>query len=141
MKFKKIHGMWRTRLYATWCSMKSRCYNKNNKSYKSYGGRGIQVCDEWMKFPAFQQWALATNYNDSLTIERADNNQHYTPANCSWIPLSHQSRNRRNVVRFKGEHAREASLRLGGNKALVSIRMYKGWSIEKAFTTPLGDLH
>lgn len=33
------HGMSDERLYAVWCSMKARCYNKNNQAYHNYGGR------------------------------------------------------------------------------------------------------
>lgn len=33
------------RLYPLWKSIKYRCYNKNAKSYKDYGGRGIKMCD------------------------------------------------------------------------------------------------
>src|ERR1700743_3503941 len=36
-------------MYNTWLGMKSRCYNKNNLKFPSYGGRGIIVCDEWRK--------------------------------------------------------------------------------------------
>lgn len=36
----------KTKLYENWCSMKNRCYNKKNKDYYNYGGRGIVVCDE-----------------------------------------------------------------------------------------------
>ena len=28
--------------------MISRCYNKNNKRYDRYGGRGIDICDCWL---------------------------------------------------------------------------------------------
>ena len=42
------------RLYGIWSSMKTRCNNPNRRSYGYYGGRGIQVCDEWEdSFEAF----------------------------------------------------------------------------------------
>ena len=34
--------------YNAWHSMKDRCYNKNNQSYKRYGGRGIKVIKRWV---------------------------------------------------------------------------------------------
>lgn len=41
-------------------------------------------------------------------------------------------------MKYSGETAKEASLRLGGGKNLVSQRINdSGWEIEKAFTTPV----
>jgi len=34
--------------YNSYRCMKSRCYREKDPSYKYYGGRGIEVCDEWM---------------------------------------------------------------------------------------------
>ncbi len=42
----KKHGYYKHPLYTVWKNMKKRCYNKNNKQYKDYGGRGITICDE-----------------------------------------------------------------------------------------------
>src|SRR5690606_20715304 len=33
--------------YNIWCDIIKRCYNKKHKSYKSYGGKGVAVCDRW----------------------------------------------------------------------------------------------
>ena len=44
-KFIKEHGMKGTKLYRVWCSMKERCNNPHNKSYKDYSGKGIRVCE------------------------------------------------------------------------------------------------
>ena len=42
------HGMWNTKVFRVWISMKSRCSNANSPSYKNYGARGIKVCDRWL---------------------------------------------------------------------------------------------
>lgn len=56
---KKTHSMSKTKLYHVWCSMKRRCYNKNNHAYKSYGAIGIKICDEWVNnFIAFYEWSI-----------------------------------------------------------------------------------
>ncbi len=34
-------------LFRTYVNMKTRCFNKRNKAYPNYGGRGITVCDRW----------------------------------------------------------------------------------------------
>lgn len=35
-------------LYKIWNGIKRRCYNKKDKSYPDYGGRGIKVCERWL---------------------------------------------------------------------------------------------
>lgn len=42
-------------IYAIWQQMIHRCYNKNHKSYKTYGGVGISICKEWHNFTNFHK--------------------------------------------------------------------------------------
>lgn len=73
------------RLYNIWMNMKMRCRNKNDRNWSRYGGRGITVCREWLDFAAFQGRALANGYNETLTIDRVDNDRGYMPSNCEWV--------------------------------------------------------
>ena len=52
-------------LYPVWIDLRRRCVNPNNKRYKDYGGRGIKVCNEWMKdFRPFYNWAIGNGYGE-----------------------------------------------------------------------------
>lgn len=94
-RFKK-HGMCKSRLYSILTDMKSRCFNKNNKRYNDWGGRGITICDEWLENPEkFILWANENGYSDKLTIERIDNDKNYCPDNCKWADYSEQNINKR----------------------------------------------
>lgn len=98
---KTTHGLSKTTLYATWNSMKGRCYNPNNHNFKRYGERGITVCDEWKKsFRAFNEWAYANGYQPGLSIDRIDNNGNYTPDNCRWVNVQTQNNNREVSLNF-----------------------------------------
>ena len=91
----KTHGGSGSRLFNIWNGMKQRCYDSNQASYKSYGGRGITVCKEWLDdFAAFEAWALSNGYSNELTLERKKNHLGYNPKNCTWATRKEQSRNR-----------------------------------------------
>lgn len=133
----KTHGDSKTRLYSIWFGIKKRIYNIKNKEYHNYGGRGIKICKEWLKYENFREWALNNGYTDMLTIERVNYNGNYCPKNCTWIPMNQQGLNRRGLVLNKGETQKGAGLRLGGSPTLVRDRMKKlKWSKNKAYNTP-----
>lgn len=122
--------------------MRRRCRDSKNPAYKNYGGRGIDICDEWHdSFDAFELWSMQHGYDDSLTIDRIDNNKGYSPDNCRWATYSQQARNRRrnHVIEHNGEsHALCEWEEITGIKAKVIYnRIYKyGWSVDDALMTP-----
>ena len=87
------------RLYRVWRGMKTRCYSKNAKSYKWYGGRGIKVCEEWHDYTKFREWALQNGYDENAkkgecTIDRINPDGDYEPNNCRWVGMDVQLKNK-----------------------------------------------
>lgn len=81
------------RIKGIYDNMINRCYDKNEKSYRFYGGKGIKVCDEWFQIPkSFEEWALKNGYKENLTIDRIHSNKSYCPENCRWISLQDNSK-------------------------------------------------
>lgn len=101
------HGKYNTRMYRIWCGMKKRCSPSCSKhDIERYYGRGIRVCPEWEHdFEAFYKWALSHGYDDSLSIDRIDNDGNYEPSNCRWVTEEVQANNRStsNFITYNGE--------------------------------------
>ena len=96
------HGMKGTRFYLIWTNMKRRCLNPNNKSYKDYGGRGINVCNEWINFENFKNDLYDSYVSHSQEhgekntfIDRIDNNGNYVFENIRWVDRKQQNSNKR----------------------------------------------
>ena len=83
-------------VYLRWATMISRCYNPNRKKYKSYGARGIRVCEEWHDVRKFAKWAKENGYSPDLQLDRIDNNGHYCPENCRFVSARENSQNKQN---------------------------------------------
>lgn len=139
-KRNTTHGDSKTRLYKIWQGMKKRCFNPNAVRYELYGGRGITVCQEWLDWSIFKEWAIKNGYDDSLTIERKNTNKDYCPENCEWIPLSQQANNRSmcHLITLNGEthNITEWSKITGIPRTSITSRIRRGWTPEKAITTP-----
>lgn len=134
----KTHGMSKTRLHTIWTNMKQRCNNPKWTDYHRYGGRGIKVCDEWQQsFEAFSAWASAAGYDDSLTIDRIDNDGNYEPGNCRWATNKEQARNKEKTKRYEGKTLAEWATIVGVKYETLWARIaVLNWPISKVFNTP-----
>ena len=123
-KVKKHDGKG-TRLYRIWKNMRSRCRNKNTPQYKDYGGRGISICSEWDNFLVFKSWARANGYDDSLTIDRINNDGNYCPENCRWVTHKEQNNHRRSNRIINGKTLAEWARISGINYNTLLSRLKK----------------
>lgn len=130
------------RLYGVWNGIKQRCYNKNHKSYKDYGGRGITMDAEWVNnYEAFYNWAMRSGYARGMEIDRIDNDGSYCEENCRWVPRSMQANNKRNVRLYTIDGVAKSlpqwCKEYGADYEVVYQRVRKlGWPIEDALNTP-----
>ena len=141
---KTTHGLSHSRLRLIYRNIKSRCYNPNDKKFKNYGGRGITICDEWLGdngFINFYNWAVTHGYSENLTIDRIETNGNYEPSNCRWADFTVQANNRTNnhliTYNDKTMTISNWAKELGINYKTLSNRILQGWSIDRAFTTPV----
>lgn len=138
------HGMSETPEFRVWTRMRSRCLDKNCKSYKDYGGRGIKICVRWDAFANFFS-DMGVRPSPGHSIERIENNLGYSPINCRWATKLEQARNKRNnrfitvngVRRCMGEWAEVTGL----SPSVIGNRIYSGWSEQEAVTLPLHANH
>lgn len=134
------HGMEGTRLYHIWCGMKCRCSCPTNKDYPNYGGRGIDVCEEWKNdFSVFMKWAFANGYTDELTLDRIDTNGNYCPGNCRWATNLTQQNNKRtsHYIEYNGEKhtIAEWARILGLRRDTLRQRVLASWPLDKILSS------
>jgi hypothetical protein len=137
--WNKKHGMSFSREYRSWESMLNCCEKTNDKEYPMWGGRGIKVCERWHDFNNF--YADMGTRPKGMTLDRIDNNGDYEPSNCRWATAKTQSNNRRSntLITYKGrtQTLQQWADETGICSGTISQRIRKrGWSIEKALTTP-----
>jgi len=132
------HGKCGTKAYKSWHMMLQRCTNANNAAYKSYGGRGIKVCDEWKNFMNF--FADMGEPLEGCTLDRIDNELGYSKDNCRWATKKQQGNNRRTnlyiVFNGKKQTLSEWADELNLSRYCLRNRLLSGWTVEKALTTP-----
>lgn len=95
----RSHGRCKTKAYRAWNSIKTRCYNPSSPTYRNYGGRGIKVCDRWLK--SFEDFYsdVGDPPSDKHSLDRyPDVNGNYEPGNVRWATHAEQCNNKRTNV-------------------------------------------
>lgn len=137
------HGYAKSPTYNCWYSMHNRCSNPADIGFAHYGGRGIIVCQRW----AYTKEGLQNFIADmgerpvGCSLDRIDNNGNYDPGNCRWATQKLQARNRRSnrFVDFQGENVNVTILceQHGISDNTFLERLKRGWSVERAITSPV----
>jgi hypothetical protein len=139
-KKQTIHGDVGSEEYKIHQGMMTRCYNKKDKFFKDYGGRGITVCDRWHTYSNFLEDILRTigrKPGPGYSIDRINNEEGYRPGNVTWSTNSVQQRNtRRNIwIVYKGTRRRMIDVceELNLPYMTVNSRRHHGWAEEDLF--------
>ena len=124
----------RGRLYYIWHNMKRRCLDPQNHSYPYYGGRGITVCERWLKYENFK--ADVGYPPEGMTLDRIDNDGPYSPENCRWATRTEQNNNTRSnrMVTFqdKTQTIAQWAREIGIRQSSLCVRLLRGWPLERA---------
>ena len=130
------HGLSGHPAWAVWHSMKQRCTDPNHKAWANYGGRGITVCESWLKsFEAF--WSdMGATYRPGLELDRRENNAGYSPENCRWVTRRENTQNRRCTLRAGKESVPELAERSGIARSTLYYRISHGVPDDLLLTPP-----
>jgi len=133
------HHMSKTSEYQCWKGILRRCLKSTCKTYVYYGGRGIGVCKEWLRFENFIA-DMGRKPSPRHEIERNNNDGPYCKDNCRWATRSEQNRNHRRVrfLTYQGITlcVTDWAKRLGVNRQMLYTRLSKGLPIELALALP-----
>lgn len=135
------HGKSRTTEYQTWCSIIARCHRKTSTGYKSYGAKGIAVCDRWRE--DFQNFYddMGERPSEYHSIDRfPDTKGNYEPGNCRWATRQQQDENRGKFYEINGERLNVSQIAKKYNVSTDTIRVRVdrlGWTIERAISIPV----
>ena len=142
IRMSTTHNCRKDKLYQVWNTMVHRCHNPKYKGFHNYGARGITVCDEWRaSVKTFIKWANKNGYREGLQIDRKNNDGNYEPANCRFTTRTQNQRNTRSnhlltlngTTRCMSEWAEVTGI----NAATIRDRLRRGWTEERALTTPV----
>ena len=91
--------------------------------FEYYGGRGITICDKWLKFEGFYE-DMHEGYADKLTIDRIDNDKGYFKENCRWATRKQQNRNTIRTVYIKHKGKKRLLIELAEENGIEYRTLY-----------------
>lgn len=143
---KKFTDSKEKKFYEVWVAIRRRCSGKTRNLEKNiYFDRGITVCERWNEYKYFlidmwDSYIIHVNMygGRNTSIDRINNGKGYYKANCRWATMKEQSNNRRSNTIINGRTLVEWEEILGIKADTLSHRIHaRGWSAEKALSTPI----
>lgn len=128
-----------TSTYKSWENARQRCRNPRHPQYADYGGRGIRCDISVIDIIS----TIGPRPGLDYSLERISLDRGYECGNLTWATRREQARNRHTTTFLA--HAGERlpivvwAERLGLSASTISNRLARGWTVERALTTPKPD--
>jgi hypothetical protein len=106
-------------LYRIWKSIRQKCQNPNNKTFKTFGAKGLYFYPEWEDFDVFSDWSLSNGYHDHLSLVRYDESKSYAQS-LEWA----QTYGTEEAIVLYSDFDVDAS---GGDGSLNPNSTYRNW--------------
>lgn len=116
--------------------MVARCHNPKTPNYYNYGGRGINVCDEWRgdmgyhNFVKYIDTCLGEIPSPKYQLDRINNDGNYEPGNVRWASRKQQLFNKRinpkNTSGYRGVYWNKTKCKWTANTARKGKTIYLG---------------
>lgn len=150
----RTHGLTGTEVHRAWTDMISRCYRPKQKAYQHYGAKGIRACAAIRSSPQALKDLIGEAEGDCRSLDRFPNGKgNYTCGRCEeclengwalnvrWATWKEQCLNRPTwnvyLEAFGLRMTRSQWQELTGmDSRMVHLRTKRGWTLERALTTP-----
>ena len=116
-----VNTVKRGRVYLIWAGVMGRCYTQSSGNYKTYGGKGVTVCEEWKNPDIFIEWYNKHNIKGwQIDKDIVGTGDCYSPENCVFVP---------NTINMFFTFRKQPSIRKIGRKCYISYQV-KGESLK-----------